>query len=48
MNGEPEPVTCPWCGSADVDRLSAFGPLHVSEQWMCQTCASPFERIRDR
>ncbi len=43
-----EPVTCPWCGSADVERESPFGPQLMVEQYFCRRCRSPFQRIRRR
>lgn len=50
--GEPtdagDVVACPWCAAADVEQLSAFGPMHMTEQWYCRSCRSPFERIRLR
>lgn len=48
MTSADDPVACPWCGSDDVEQLSAFGPQHLSEQWFCRGCHSPFERIRHR
>lgn len=47
-DGDPDAVVCPWCGSADVERLSAFGPMHLAELWSCRACRSPFERVRRR
>lgn len=41
-------VTCPWCGSTDVERIGEFGPGLMTEQWMCLKCHSPFEWIRKR
>jgi transposase-like protein len=41
-------VTCPWCGSTDVERIGEFGPGLMTEQWMCLACHSPFEWIRKR
>jgi 1,2-phenylacetyl-CoA epoxidase catalytic subunit len=41
-------VTCPWCSSVDVERIGEFGPGLMTEQWMCLSCKSPFERIRKR
>lgn len=41
-------VTCAWCDSDDVERLSVYGPTHMSEQWFCRACRSPFERVRNR
>jgi hypothetical protein len=45
---EPDPVTCPWCGSAAVGQLRDFGSLLMTSQWFCEACGSPFERIRLR
>ncbi len=44
----PPDVTCGWCGAPDVERLSVYGPMHMSEQWFCRACRSPFERVRHR
>lgn len=45
----PEETTaCPWCNSGDVERVGAFGPMHMTEQWFCTACRSPFERVRLR
>lgn len=44
----PPDVTCGWCGSTDVERLSLYGPTHMTEQWYCRACHSPFERVRSR
>ncbi|MGQ0571868.1 MAG: PaaD-like zinc ribbon domain-containing protein [Armatimonadota bacterium] len=41
-------VRCPWCGSQRVERVAAFGPQLMSEQYICLGCRSPFERIRNR
>jgi ring-1,2-phenylacetyl-CoA epoxidase subunit PaaD len=37
---------CPHCGSRDVERFSRFGSEVSSQQYECQACGSPFERIR--
>lgn len=44
----PEPVSCPWCGSRQVERIGEWGPQLLAEQWMCLDCRSPFEWIRRR
>lgn len=44
----PAPPTCPWCGSDDVSELAAYGSLLMTAQWHCESCHSPFERIRHR
>jgi hypothetical protein len=41
-------VTCIWCESHDVERLGAFGPGLMTEQWFCRACHSPFEVVRRR
>lgn len=41
-------VTCPWCGSGEVERLGAFGAQLMGEPYFCKRCHSPFERIRKR
>jgi hypothetical protein len=46
--GAGDGVTCPWCGSAEVERLGEFGPGLMSEQWICLLCKTPFEWIRKR
>jgi hypothetical protein len=46
--GSGDRVTCPWCGSVEVERLGEFGPGLMTEQWICLVCKSPFEWIRKR
>ena len=41
-------MTCPWCGSERVERVGEVGPTPATSQWICNACASPFERIRRR
>jgi transposase-like protein len=41
-------VTCPWCGSAEVERVGEVGPTVMTSQWICRACRTPFERIRRR
>jgi sarcosine oxidase delta subunit len=41
-------VSCPWCGSRDVSEAAAYGSLLMTAQWFCESCKSPFERIRHR
>lgn len=41
-------VTCPWCGSQEVERLGSFGAQLMGEPYFCKRCRSPFERIRKR
>lgn len=46
--GADPPVTCPWCGAREAERMSAFGPQLLSSQYLCRRCGSPFEVIRAR
>ncbi|HET8631609.1 MAG TPA: hypothetical protein VFL91_29660 [Thermomicrobiales bacterium] len=39
-------MTCPWCGSARVERVGEFGSHLMCAQYLCLACHSPFERIR--
>lgn len=39
-------VVCPFCGSADVERLSRFGSEISKQGYFCNDCRSPFERIK--
>lgn len=39
-------VSCPFCGSTDVVRDSGFGPEISKSQYYCNSCETPFERIK--
>jgi DNA-directed RNA polymerase subunit RPC12/RpoP len=39
-------VRCPWCGSAEVERVGEFGPQLMTHAYLCRRCHSPFEVIR--
>lgn len=41
-------MSCPWCGSADVEQIAAYGSMLMTAQWYCNACHSPFERVRHR
>jgi transposase-like protein len=41
-------VSCPWCGSQEVERVGEVGPTVMTSQWICTACKSPFEQIRRR
>lgn len=41
-------MTCPWCGSDQVEQVGVVGPTVMTSQWLCGACSSPFERIRRR
>jgi hypothetical protein len=40
-------MTCPFCESADVEEVSAWGGQIITRQMRCRACASYFEAIRD-
>ena len=42
-NVEP---SCPFCGSTDVERESAFGSEISKSQYYCNGCSTMFERIK--
>ena len=46
--GGEERLSCPWCGSGDVERVAAYGSHLMVSQYICLSCHSPFERIRNR
>jgi len=39
-------VACPYCGSRETERTAEFGPFHMTEQYHCLACKSPFSRMR--
>jgi transcription elongation factor Elf1 len=41
-------VTCPWCGSDQVEQVGVVGPTVMTSSWICGACHTPFERIRRR
>ena len=41
-----EEVTCPFCGSADVELLALFGSQLLTDQYYCRACRTPFEHLR--
>jgi hypothetical protein len=40
-------VTCPFCDSADVERVAQWGGQIITAQWRCATCNSYFEAVRE-
>ena len=40
-------VVCPYCGSTDTEPFSLFGQQLLTMQYYCNTCHTPFERIKD-
>ena len=39
-------VACPRCGSADTERLSAFGSTACKALYRCRACREPFEHFK--
>jgi ring-1,2-phenylacetyl-CoA epoxidase subunit PaaD len=46
--GDEASLACPWCGSARVEKVAAFGSHLMVAQYLCLGCRSPFECIRKR
>ena len=40
-------MTCPFCSSADVERVAQWGGQIITAQWRCNACSSYFEAVRD-
>ena len=40
-------MTCPFCDSADVERVAQWGGQIITAQWRCEACNSYFEAVRD-
>jgi len=40
------PIACPHCGSADTERLSAFGSTACKALYRCRACREPFEHFK--
>jgi len=40
-------MTCPFCSSAEVERVAQWGGQIITAQWRCQACNSYFEAVRD-
>lgn len=41
-----EPRACPYCGSTDTTRDSAYGPTPCRDVRFCASCQQPFEAFR--
>jgi|GEM_PF-3142776 ring-1,2-phenylacetyl-CoA epoxidase subunit PaaD len=39
-------AACPYCGSERTERTAEFGPFHMTEQFHCLACKSPFSKMR--
>lgn len=48
MNDQPSKpeIACPFCGSTDTERESAFGSEISKTQHYCNGCNTVFERIK--
>jgi transposase-like protein len=40
-------MTCPFCSSADVERVAQWGGQIITAQWRCRSCGSYFEALRE-
>lgn len=38
--------TCPFCGSAHAELVSAWGGQLITSQWRCHGCNTHFEALR--
>ena len=43
--GRPR-ISCPQCGSAEVEELSRFGSTSCKSLWRCTSCREPFDHFR--
>ena len=39
-------VCCPYCGSLDTERRSAFGSTACKAIWFCRSCVQPFDEFK--
>jgi ring-1,2-phenylacetyl-CoA epoxidase subunit PaaD len=42
----PAQVACPHCGSADTERLAAFGSTACKALYRCRACREPFDHFK--
>lgn len=40
-------MRCPFCDSADVEKVAAWGGQLMTTQMRCRTCNSHFEAVRE-
>jgi ring-1,2-phenylacetyl-CoA epoxidase subunit PaaD len=40
-------LSCPRCGSADVERVSEFGATACKALYRCTACTEPFEHVKE-
>jgi ring-1,2-phenylacetyl-CoA epoxidase subunit PaaC len=43
----PDPLTCPFCESPDVEEVSQFGGQIITRQVRCRACNTHFEAVRE-
>lgn len=43
----PPAICCPFCGSADVELVGAWGGQLITSQARCRACNTYFEAVRD-
>ncbi len=43
---KPE-IRCPYCGSTKTELFSLFGQQLLTVQYYCNSCHTPFERVKD-
>ena len=46
LQGRAPVVVCPHCGSADTEKVSAFGSTPCKAQYRCRACAEPFDYFK--
>jgi hypothetical protein len=42
-----ESLTCPFCGSADIEMVAQWGGQLITSQVRCRDCNTYFEALRD-
>ena len=43
----PGELNCPFCGSEDIEQVSAWGSQIITRQVRCRSCNTYFEAVRD-
>ena len=46
ISDAPKPVSCPFCHSSDTELMSLFGQQLLTVQYYCNSCHTPFERVK--
>ena len=47
MGRDATQLTCPFCGSSDVEEVSQWGGQIITRQMRCRACNTYFEALRD-